>query len=90
LVETILLHVLLDLLFVQHFFHSPFLHSVGIKDLEQLSELVFLTMIPVLNENHGSGSIAFCEVGKIHEGALVELINGDVSKPDEELFLVFI
>ena len=46
-------------------------------------------MVPVLDQHHCLSTVAFGKVDQVEEGALVELVNGDVSKPDEESLLGF-
>lgn len=53
-------------------------------------KFTFLRMVSVLDHDHGGSLVAFSEVGKIHEGAFVELVDGDISKPDIEPLFIFI
>jgi len=88
LVKSILLDILGNLLGGHHLFHSGLSNSVGVQNFEELSELIFLAVISILNQNHGESAILFSEVYKIEESAFAEFVDGDVSKPDKE-FLVF-
>jgi len=68
----------------EHLFHASFADSVSVEHFEQFSELVFLAVVPALDKHHFLGSVGFGEVDQVEESALVELVNGDVSEPDEE------
>jgi len=76
-------------LLVHHGLHAFLAYSLPVKDLEHLLEVVFLAVISEEDEDHGLGTLAFSESGQVHEGALGELADGDVSEPDVEA-LVFL
>lgn len=58
-----------------HVSHTSLAHSVGIKHLEELLELIFLRMISVLYQNHLKGVSLLCKVDQIEERGLGEFLN---------------
>jgi len=57
---------------------------VCVEHGEEFSEFIFLAMISVLDEDHFGCASLFSESYEVQEDALGELVNGDVSEPDEE------
>jgi len=59
---------------------------VGIKDLEELLELVLVRVVSVLDKDHLLAVCLLSKVDQVHECSLSELVNADVSQPDDKVF----